>query len=206
MAGSRRRFFERAGACAALWAGRMFEMSRYIKIGLVTFLVTVIGSSLIAMLMGLIHGDALRDLMPNALIVGLHASWIPVVAVVALFMIFDVLGTKLDWLAMRETHRFKLRADVDTAHRVCLESLKQLNRGVEILKHDKQAGEIHARTAMTWRSFGEFLRFKLTEEDASVVDVQVLSRPLFALTNQDYGINARNIETVARTLGQYAPR
>ncbi len=184
----------------------MFEVSRYIKIGLATFLVAGVGCFLIVLFMGLVHGDALRDLIPTALIVGLYASWIPVVAVVALFMIFDVLGSKLDWLAMREAHRFKLRADVDTAHRVCLESLKQLNRGVEILKHDKQAGEILARTAMTWRSFGELLRFKLMEEDASVVDVQVLSRPVIPLTNQDYGINARNIETVARTLGQYAPR
>ena len=161
---------------------------------------------MIVLFMGLVHGDALRDLIPTALIVGLHASWIPVVAVVALFMIFDVLGTKLDWLAMREVHGFKLRADGDTAHRVCLESLKQLNRGVVILKNDKQAGEIHARTAMTWRSFGEFLRFKLTEEDASLVDVQVLSRPVVALTIEEHGINARNIEAVARTLGQYAPR
>lgn len=181
-------------------------MKRLVTMGSAIFAIVFGICFSIVLLIGLIYGQPVRDLIEIGATVGLYVSWIPAAIIVAVFKISDLLGHKLDGLAaIREARHFKLRSDIETAYRVCIDSLKGLDRAVEIIEHDKETGEISVRTAMTWRSFGEYIRFKLTMEAASLIDVQVMSRPVIPATTNDYGINARNIAAVARTLGQYDP-
>jgi hypothetical protein len=74
---------------------------------------------------------------------------------------------------------------------------------LRIAKEDRDAGEIDARTRMTWRSFGELVTVRVTKLGDDRARVRIRSEPI-GRQQWDYGKSVENVELFLRQIGQSA--
>jgi hypothetical protein len=74
--------------------------------------------------------------------------------------------------------------------------------GIKLLRDDKVAGEIGARTRMTWRSYGELVTIRLEPSDSGHTTVHIRSEPK-GIQKVDYGKSVENVELIARELRRH---
>lgn len=174
----------------------------YFKIIVLIFLFIFV-LNILMLLFGIIEGGSVRELLYTGVITGLYVSGGTAVFMVWFFALNDFLSSRMDWRALTVKRTFLLDADMATAYDRCIESLSELNRPVAAMDANRDTGEISVRTAVTWKSLGEYIRFKLTVVDGPLVEVRVVSRFVLITLIDDFGLNAKNIEAVARTLIRY---
>lgn len=98
----------------------------------------------------------------------------------------------------------ELDCDPDEAGRRCRAALQQLPQGCELRPEEAAPGQILAKTSLSWKSAGEIITFSLAARADGGTRVEIHSCPWFDTTLFDGGINAENVETIARHL-QTAP-
>lgn len=69
----------------------------------------------------------------------------------------------------------------------------------EIINEDSGSGIIKAKTKISWKSFGEIITIRFSENGKQVT-VFVESRPLLGTTLVDYGKNLQNVEKFAKLM------
>jgi hypothetical protein len=74
---------------------------------------------------------------------------------------------------------------------------------IRIVKEDRDAGEIDARTRMTWRSFGELVSVRVTKLGDDRSRIRIRSEPT-GRQQVDYGKSVENVELFLRQIGQPA--
>jgi hypothetical protein len=72
---------------------------------------------------------------------------------------------------------------------------------IRIVREDRDAGEIDARTRMTWRSFGELVTVRVTKIGDDYARVGIRSEPTGG-QKVDYGKSVENVELFLRPIGQ----
>lgn len=96
---------------------------------------------------------------------------------------------------VRQKQTFVLFYDYDTAFDLCLESIEYLEKGK--LKHaDKFAGNIKAKTGVSWTSFGNAVEFKVSKLTEYTAEVEILTRPISPTILIDNGKGLEIIENI----------
>jgi hypothetical protein len=96
---------------------------------------------------------------------------------------------------VRQEQTFILFYDYDKVFDLCLESIEYLEKGK--LKHaDKFAGNIKAKTGVSWTSFGNAVEFKVSKLTEYTAEVEILTRPIVPTTLIDNGKGLEIIENL----------
>jgi len=66
---------------------------------------------------------------------------------------------------------------------------------LKIVSERRENGELHAKTGMTWRGFGEVLTVRVLATGRSLSRVTIRSEPKLKTTTVDYGKAVENVET-----------
>lgn len=103
-------------------------------------------------------------------------------------------------LRVTQTRVFVLDVPFEEAFESCVASLRTL-RGGRVGRCSRKKGTVSGRSAMTWRTLGNRIRFQLTRLDESTTQVELTSHPLYQTTLVDYGTNYDNAERLTATLG-----
>ena len=74
---------------------------------------------------------------------------------------------------------------------------------IRIVREDRDAGEIDARTGMTWRSFGELVTVRVTKLGDNHARIGIRSEPT-GRQKMDYGKSVENVELFLRQVGRPA--
>ncbi len=97
-----------------------------------------------------------------------------------------------------QVRRIVMAIPFEQAFSRCIESLKTVNR-CRIILQDPDNGEIRARAGLNWKTWGDDINFKLTQETDSTV-VELSSRSSARSTLVDFGKNLDNVERIRRFL------
>ena len=87
---------------------------------------------------------------------------------------------------------------LDVAFDRCRETLIQF--GAKIKSEDRDQGLIKAEVGMSWKSFGEVVYIKISEQNSGHVSVQVSSSPKVKTTLVDFGKGSANVERITSLL------
>jgi hypothetical protein len=98
----------------------------------------------------------------------------------------------------RQERQLHMASPPDTALQSCLRALKEIPKARSVIA-DSVTGTATARTAMTWRSFGERLTVKVNA-DGRGSSITISSEPLVPTTLIDGGKGVENVETFLRGL------
>lgn len=98
----------------------------------------------------------------------------------------------------RKAARFELQLSVQTAMEACLRAASDM--GAQIAKYDAAAGVLIAKTAMSWRSFGEIVAVNARSLAPDRCEVQIESDVIQVSVLSDYGANRRNLRHFQSTL------
>jgi len=99
---------------------------------------------------------------------------------------------------IHQVRRIVMDMPYEQAFNLCIQSLKTINRCRVILQR-LDNGEIKARAGLNWKTWGDNINFKLTQEKDSTV-VEISSRPSANSTLVDFGKNLDNVERIKRFL------
>jgi hypothetical protein len=72
---------------------------------------------------------------------------------------------------------------------------------IRIVREDRDAGAIDARTRMTWRSFGELVTVRVTRIGDDYARIGIRSEPT-GRQQVDYGKSVENVELFLKQIGQ----
>jgi len=103
-------------------------------------------------------------------------------------------------LSVTQKRLFLLEMPFEDAFGHCVASIHSL-RGGRLGRCDRGKGLIEGRTAWSWHSIGDQIRYSLTREDDRRTRVELVSHPLFHATLLDYGTNYDNAERLTAALG-----
>ena len=99
---------------------------------------------------------------------------------------------------VRREARVTVDGDYEAVFDRCENAVRKLGARIVLLERD--GGHIHARTGLSWRSFGERVNVSITREgDASCV-VVLASDSVTPITLVDYGRNSNNLELLIDSL------
>lgn len=76
----------------------------------------------------------------------------------------------------------------------------ELFKRIDVHDHDARHAKIVARTALTWKSFGETVQIIIRKINETQTRVCILSRPALKTTLLDFGKNLENVVTIKETL------
>lgn len=98
------------------------------------------------------------------------------------------------------SHAREIKTDVPPAEalKLCASSLVDTVEGSRIVREDREAGRVEAKTPLSWRSWGEKLACDVRGESDGGSTIRVSSRPVLNLTIADYGKNLTNVENIVR--------
>jgi hypothetical protein len=113
-------------------------------------------------------------------------------------------GVKVRFGRVEARRTIELDCDPDEAGRRCRAALRQLPQGCELRPEEAAPGQILAKTSLSMNSAGEIITIGLAAREDGGTRVEIHSCPWFDTTMFDGGINAENVETIARHL-QTAP-
>lgn len=100
-----------------------------------------------------------------------------------------------DLEGVHQIRKIELSIPFDKAFDLCTKSINQIKKG-KILKKDRTNGKINAKASMTWKTFGDKIKFSLIKLNDDTTEVEISSRPIVRTTLVDYGKNLRNVEII----------
>ena len=96
---------------------------------------------------------------------------------------------------VHQIREINLNVPFEKAFNLCVESVAKIKKG-KLLKQDKANGIIEAKAGITWKTFGDEIKFKLKKEGEQSTLVEVSSRPWVKTTLVDYGKNLENVNII----------
>lgn len=108
-------------------------------------------------------------------------------------------GVSDETLAVRHVRTVRLDVPLEEAFSRCKSALGLVRRH-RIRKQDLSGGVLVARTGMTWKSWGDIIRFTLRQDGGGLTVVEVSSRPLLPTTIVDQGENLQIVEKISASL------
>jgi hypothetical protein len=99
-------------------------------------------------------------------------------------------------LAVRQRRALTLDLPFDEAFSLCTAAVRRLPRAYVSEDTDYNTGVILAVKGVSWRSWGEKIRFDLTGRDGGRAAVAVECRPALATTLVDYGACLRDMDAL----------
>jgi hypothetical protein len=109
-------------------------------------------------------------------------------------------GGKARFGQVEARRTIELDCGPEEAARRCRAALRHLRQGCELRPEEAAPGEILAKTEMTMSSAGEIVTMRLGAREDGGTRVEIHSCPWLDTTMFDWGINARNMATIARHL------
>ena len=143
------------------------------------------------------------------MVIGVLVTAIATVLVLVLLQVLGnkARGVKAKLFEVEAMRSITLDCDAQEAARRCRAALLQLEQGCELRSQPDESTEIIAKTSLSWKSAGEVLTIRLAADPGGGTGVDICSAPWFTTTMFDWGINAANVEFVARhLLADAAPR
>ena len=96
---------------------------------------------------------------------------------------------------VHQSREINLNVPIGKDHELCIESLKFIKKG-KLLKNDNTNGIIEAKAGLTWKTFGDRIKFNLKKTDGHTTLIEVSSKPLLKITLVDYGKNLENVNKI----------
>ncbi len=100
---------------------------------------------------------------------------------------------------VHQVRKLVLPISYEKAFDACVKSIETLKRSKKI-KEDRDNGIFDAKAGITWKSFGEQIRFIVNRLDDEHTEVEFSSRPAARTTLIDYGKNLKNVKAIEEYL------
>ncbi len=167
----------------------------------------IVGVVLVALAITVIDGKIEKFFFIAAIMIG--GVLATAVATILLLFVANAIGNLTRGVKARfgrvEARRtIELDCEPEEAGRRCRAALRQLPQGCKLRPEEAVPGQILAKTSLSWKSGGEVITVGLAAPADGGTRVEIHSCPWFDTTMFDWGINAKNVETIARHL-QTAP-
>jgi hypothetical protein len=118
-----------------------------------------------------------------------------IVSIVNQFRVFRR-GTDAPSKVRREA-RVTVDGNYDEVFDRCESAMRKL--GAKVISLDRDSGQIHARTGLSWYSWGEKVDISVTKQADTVYSV-VLSSDSIQVTSADLGKNSKNLQVLLENL------
>jgi hypothetical protein len=102
-------------------------------------------------------------------------------------------------MKVRHTRELYMRLSYENSYDLLLDSIKSL-KNWKIKKEDRSEGIICIKTAINWKTFGEYVTIKIIKLDSVQTKVEISSKPIVPTTLIDLGRNLENVDTICNIL------
>ncbi len=168
----------------------------------------IVGVVLVAFAIAVIDGNPRVGLIENFLfLAAIMVGGVLATAVATILLLFVInaigqlkRGIKVGFGRVEARRTIELDCDPDEAGRRARAALQELPQGCELRPEEAAPGEILAKTSLTMKSAGEIITIGLAARQDGGTRVEIHSCPWFDTTMFDGGVNAENVETIARHL------
>jgi hypothetical protein len=99
---------------------------------------------------------------------------------------------------VRREARVTVDGNYDEVFDRCESAIRKLR--AKVISLDRDSGQIHARTGLGWRSFGERVDISVTRQSDTVCSVVLASDSVTPITMVDSGKNSKNLEILVENL------
>jgi hypothetical protein len=99
------------------------------------------------------------------------------------------------YITPEQSVSFELIDSAEELFKKCIQVLNQM--GAKITDQNKISGEIKASTSMSWKSFGELILIRMTENKNGKTEIYISSSPKLRTTLLDYGKGYENVDEIA---------
>ncbi|MCP4269696.1 MAG: hypothetical protein GY777_29680 [Candidatus Brocadiaceae bacterium] len=96
---------------------------------------------------------------------------------------------------VHQIRKIKISFSFDSAFDACIKSIDKIKKS-KILEESRSNGKIDAKVGMTWKTFGDRIKFIVTRIDENNTEIEVSSRPAIRTTLVDYGKNLENVQII----------
>jgi hypothetical protein len=99
---------------------------------------------------------------------------------------------------VRREARVTIDGTYDAVFDRCESAIRKL--GAKIISLDRDAGQIHARTGLSWQSFGERVDISVMRQGDAACSVVLTSDSVTPIVLVDYGKNSKNLDVLIANL------
>ncbi len=148
-----------------------------------------------------LHREEITDIILNAILSGLIFGTLTSYILISLHRSLSkkvITDMPIDDYGIHQTRSIKLNLSCEQAYDLSLQALKAIKK-CRIKSQSPDAGEIRARTGLTWKTWGDDIIIKLTKVKKTTL-IDISSRPSAKSTLVDFGKNLDNVERIRKFL------